>query len=151
MKTKYWLYTLIVGMCGIFAQCKKSKTPVQTKSYKIYNKTLAEIREEIKGDWIVHSFCGCGCCGCSCDTRPNSTMSFRTNDTLKWINAGSLFRYGKMNVRKSDASNYSISDVDSVYAFEIPNDIYTYVIREIKNDTLTINTAFLNGSFFLTR
>jgi hypothetical protein len=145
MKTKYWLYILIVGLCGVFAQCKKNKTEVSEdpSNHSLRQKSIEQIRAEVKGNWEIKRIWGCGGFAGICGSAnvSNDFVSFLPNDTVKRVKNGMTTIYERANVMKRYSSDYK----DSVYMFEMSGGFYLWTMHEIKNDSLIITEGFINN------
>ena len=141
MKTyKRMLFT--VALVSIFAQCKKNDSPAveDPHNHSLLNKSLPEIKSEIAGHWVEKYTFLCGIIGsCIHPAQPNSYIDFIPVDTLKRIQNGVIFEYGKMYIHKEANVNWGYGGSDSVYVFKLQGSPYAYVMQEIRNDTLVIN------------
>ena len=131
------LIILLVLLPTLFMYGSCNKTSYEDPhNHSLINKSLAEIRSEISGDWYVVLNTVCGFTGCQSVSIPTDlapVWSFLTNDTLRQTahSRTPIYYYEKAD---SIVKKYDGYSSQQAWTFYFPSQ--GIVFQKIQNDTL---------------
>ncbi len=144
MKYKHFLFVISISGISILGQCRKSDKNIEDPhNHSLSNKSLAEIRKEIKGNWYIMKSTVCGFTGCQTiynNINSADILSFLANDTLKQTghDGTPIYFYEKADSVKSSMSFYTNPPQPS-WTFFFSLEALTFT--RVQNDTLIAETG----------
>jgi hypothetical protein len=148
MKTKHFLYALLVMTLFSYASCKKSSGPeVDTRNRTLINIPLDELKSILAGSWLLKKDIDCGVAGCFTTTYAvgqEDIFSFLPQDSVKRTKAnGTILVYDKAIISKSS--------FDNAWIYEMAGGLTVWSFKRIANDTLILNKAGLGSETYLVK
>jgi hypothetical protein len=155
MKKEFPYFTLLIAMVLVLTTgCKKDKEEQNTtdpSNRTLINIPLAELRNILKGDWLLKKSSICGVAGCSYYNVPagqENIFSFLPLDSVKQVSStGTVLVYDKAVITQSGFDNAWVYQMSGNGGSSIK-----WEFTQIKNDTLLGRTnQAQGGELFLTK